>query len=316
MSDRATRCVPNFLIGGAPKGGTTALANYLRDHENIFVPHLKEPFYFASDLPSMRASMGMDTESNYLRLFADAQPQHAARGEGSTLYLFSDDAIPNALSLNPAMKFIFMIRRPTEIAHAYHMQMRFHEKETLDHFEDAWEAQASRQADPASVPSTCDEPRLLQYAEVAAVGTQLARANQRIPGGVRGEQCRVILFDDFAKDTRRVYQQVLEFLGVQDDGRDTFERENAAMKARIPAVTRVMRSSAVRGFTQLVKRRLSGRAFEAAKGLKHSIMFQRTPRRELAPHFNENLHLHFREEIERMENLTGFDLTHWKLPKS
>lgn len=307
--------VPDFLIGGAPKGGTTALANYLRDHELIFVPHLKEPFYFASDLPSMRSSMGMETEQDYLNLFADAKQHHRALGEGSTLYLFSDNAIPNALEMNPAMKFIFLIRRPTEIAYAYHMQMRFHENETFDEFVDGWNAQEARQQDPTTVSDNCAEPRLLQYADVAAVGTQLERANRWIPGGINGSQCLVILFDDFVKNTQHVYQNTLEFLGIPDDGREEFARENAAMKARIPAITRVMRSSHVRGATQMLKRRLSGRAFGYAKNLKHSLMFSRSPRKELDEEFDVRLHEHFQNEIELMEQLTGHDLSDWKHPK-
>ena len=45
---------PNLFIVGAPKCGTTAWVEYLRTHPDIFFPEIKEPHYFATDLPGMR----------------------------------------------------------------------------------------------------------------------------------------------------------------------------------------------------------------------------------------------------------------------
>src|SRR5258706_7889695 len=42
---------PDFFIVGAPKSGTTALYNYLKLHPDIFLSPLKEPNFFASDMP-------------------------------------------------------------------------------------------------------------------------------------------------------------------------------------------------------------------------------------------------------------------------
>ena len=39
--------LPNFLIIGAPKSGTTTLFNCLNQHPEIFMPEKKEPFYFS-----------------------------------------------------------------------------------------------------------------------------------------------------------------------------------------------------------------------------------------------------------------------------
>ena len=46
MADRK----PNFLIVGAAKSGTTALAEYLRQHPDIYIPEIKEPRYFISEI--------------------------------------------------------------------------------------------------------------------------------------------------------------------------------------------------------------------------------------------------------------------------
>ena len=42
--------IPEFFIVGHPKSGTTALYEMLRTHPQIYMPELKEPAYFATDL--------------------------------------------------------------------------------------------------------------------------------------------------------------------------------------------------------------------------------------------------------------------------
>ena len=41
---------PNFFIAGAAKCGTTSMFEYLRQHPDVFLPKVKEPYFFGSDL--------------------------------------------------------------------------------------------------------------------------------------------------------------------------------------------------------------------------------------------------------------------------
>jgi hypothetical protein len=80
----ATMTAPNFILVGAPKSGTTALATYLRAHPRIFMCVPKEPGYFASDLPAHRYVSSWD---EYQALFLGAGREHVAVGEASILYM-------------------------------------------------------------------------------------------------------------------------------------------------------------------------------------------------------------------------------------
>ena len=302
---------PNFVIGGAPKSGTTAMANYLREHSQVFVSTIKEPFYWAFDMPGMRQSTGIDSEQKYLSLFRDATQQHLAIGEASTLYLYSGDAIKEAIHWRPDMKFVFMLRRPAEIAHAYHMQMRFHEFEDIESFVEAWGLRETRALGEGSVPPRCKEPKLICYDSVASIGTQLESAKNLIPD----ENMLVVLFDDFVSDTGACYRSICKFLGVPDDGRVDFTQENAAMKTRNRHVTRMLRSRVVRSSTDFMKRRLEGKAYAALRKAKHSMMFQNAEREQLPDEFNEQLHRFFIPEVELLEKLLNCDLDSWKRPK-
>ena len=89
--------MPDFFIVGHPKSGTTALYEMLRRHPQIYMPDLKEPRFFASDLrvrfqrrapdPSHPSALPQTFEE-YLALF-DAAGLDQRVGEASPLYLMS-----------------------------------------------------------------------------------------------------------------------------------------------------------------------------------------------------------------------------------
>jgi hypothetical protein len=81
---------PNFFIIGAPKCGTTALSEYLRQHPNIFFSLPKELCYFGKDYPSCARPFKSDRQ--YLKFFRKASCEHLAIGEGSTRYLASKNS--------------------------------------------------------------------------------------------------------------------------------------------------------------------------------------------------------------------------------
>ncbi len=254
--------------------------------------------------------MRVTSEADYLALFDDATSQHVARGECSTLYLLSECAIRDSLAWNPEMKYIFMLRCPTDIAHAYHMQMRFHEFEDLADFQSAWDAQKSRRDNPGIVPRRCREPRLLQYSQVASIGTHLKNAMELIDP----KQLHVILFEDFANNTRLTYESVLHFLGVPSDSRKEFPKDNVAMKSRNALLTRMLRSSVVHSTSLVLKKRLRGRAYRWARTAKHTLMFRKAARPSLDADFEKTVHKSFVPQIEMLEELLKRDLSHWKTP--
>src|SRR5260221_9009903 len=90
----ARRRIPDFFIVGHHKSGTTALYEMLRRHPQIFMPDLKEPRYFASDLRAlMQPAPGTlpETLAEYLALFAGARDDQMM-GEASPSYLRSQVA--------------------------------------------------------------------------------------------------------------------------------------------------------------------------------------------------------------------------------
>jgi hypothetical protein len=106
MDNRAP--MPNFFIVGAARSGTTALANYIGQHPDIYVSPVKEPCYFLPDY-------GVDNYGEYLTFFSKAGSAMAI-GEASTGYLFDLHAARGILGRFPDAKIIIILRNPVDMA--------------------------------------------------------------------------------------------------------------------------------------------------------------------------------------------------------
>jgi len=207
--------VPDFFIVGHPKSGTTALYEMLRRHPQIFMPDLKEPRFFASDLPSRynppRSGVPAETYDDYLALFAEARPDQLV-GEASPVYIWSQTAAELIARAQPAARIIAIFREPASYVRSLHFQLlqaRI-EKETDLRKAIALEpTRKGRQAD-----GTSDWPEVLQYTRQVRYVEQLRRFHSFFPP----EQVMVIIYDDFRSDNEGTVRGVLRFLGVDDAG--------------------------------------------------------------------------------------------------
>ena len=134
---------PNFFILGAPKCGTTALSEYLREHPRAFVSQPKEPHYFCGDFDYYYAP-GQRSEEHYLRLFDAATDDHLAVGEASVWYLYSADAARNIAAFDPATRVIVMLRNPVDLVPSLHSQLLYMLDEDEPDPARAWELQEAR----------------------------------------------------------------------------------------------------------------------------------------------------------------------------
>jgi hypothetical protein len=97
----------DFLVPGFSKCGTTTVCALLAQHPGIYIPELKEPWYFSSnDFPRRQA--------DYIQHFSPAL-EGQLLGEGSVSYSGheqEDVSISRINDNNPACRFIFIARNP------------------------------------------------------------------------------------------------------------------------------------------------------------------------------------------------------------
>ena len=294
----------NLFMVGAPKCGTTALYEYLRPHPKIFLAEPKEPASLASDMPRLHY---LGNCRDYDELFARAGPRHAVVGEGSTCYLYSETALDRIRELNASAKILVMLRNPVEAVVAFHSQMCYDLDEDQRDFETAWRLQEERR-EGRSMPASCRAAVRLQYRQVFLLGQHVEKVLRLFSR----EQVKLVLYDDFAADTRAVYQDVLRFLGVEDDGRTDFPRINASKvnRSRWLAAMTLQTPRSIMRPVAAVKEKLGIKSLGIGRAL---IWLNRREarRKPLPPELRRELIEAFRDDVELLSRIMNRDLSHW-----
>lgn len=286
---------PNFFIVGAMKCGTTAWYEYLRSHPDIFMPSVKEPCYFATDLPNWRR---ISSETEYSKLFAEAR-EATAVGEASAIYLMSETAAKMIMNYNADAKILIFLRDQEEYLLSLHNQFLSEFADDIADFETVWRLSGRRP--PETIPVTSVEPKALDYRAMGRFHEQVSRYLDAFPP----EQVRVIRFREWIDDPRATYLRILEFLGVPDDGRDQFPRINRGVTYRSRSLVRFLYypPNFARKTVRFLKRltgmqgRSVGPAAEKAIALLSSSGYQK----QISPQLSEEIRLYYAEENRLLE---------------
>jgi Sulfotransferase domain len=138
MSERVP--VPDVIIGGAPRSGTTFLCELLAKHPDIYVakPFIPEPKVCMTPHPDGDAGL----LRRYAEIFSHA-PSRSIRIEKTSYYLENAEARERLIRILPRAKFVFILREPVERAYSNWMRSRLNGLETLP-FEEAIEQELGR----------------------------------------------------------------------------------------------------------------------------------------------------------------------------
>ncbi len=293
-----------FFISGYPKAGTTSIYGYLKNHPGVFLPNIKEPHYFTEDYPGARE---VTTEDEYLSLYLGAGAGQQ-RGDASASVIHSDVAIDRILGRYPQAKFIVLLREPVAAVRSFHGELLHNLNEDIADFEKAWRLQAAR-SEGNKVPATCRESRFLQYQEIFHYQKHLLELFEKVPP----EQRLVLVFEEFFSDPRAGYLQVLNFLGMEDDGRIDFGAVNGARRHRFRWLAEIHRRSVDGGGPTY-------RAFKyvlSSLAIHPSNILARFNRKaggkpEISRIFEAELREHFLADVETVEHLLGRKIECWR----
>lgn len=130
---------PDFIIGGAPRSGTTFLCHSLSKHPGIYIP---EPFIPEPKVLIVGERNLAGAEKSYQQLFRNA-PAGKLRGEKSSHYLESQRAFECVRDWLPNTKMVFIVREPVSRAYSNYLRTKANGFETLE-FLEAIEDEQSR----------------------------------------------------------------------------------------------------------------------------------------------------------------------------
>jgi hypothetical protein len=204
--------LPDFFVIGHPKSGTTALYEMLRRHPQIYMSDVKEPRFFASDLPSsFQRQSGAPAASyeDYLALFDGAAPDQRV-GEASTAYIWSQTAAARIAEAQPDARIIAILREPASFIRSMHLQLLQIRIEQQPNLRKAIALEDSRRQGQDLPSVVARWPQVLLYTDRVRYVEQLRRYHEWFAP----EQVLVLIYDDFHDDNQATVRKVLRFLDV------------------------------------------------------------------------------------------------------
>ena len=140
------------------------------------------------------------------------------------------------------------------------------------------------------------------YADVCRLGEQVERLFRQ----VSRDRVMVVFMDDMRADPRRVYLDILDFLGVPDDGRSDFPSANVRKRAKLAVLGKLL------SYAWIPKRLLGLQGVHTGAFSKlHAWNQVAMPPGNLDEQFRNELIACFEEDIRLLGELTDRDISAW-----
>jgi hypothetical protein len=218
--------LPNFLIVGAEKSGTTWLYDRLHRHPDVFMPEVKE-IHFFNHLNSNRTPR-RNYEKHDFEWYRDHFRRwngEAAVGEATPMYLCDERAPARIQNHLPEVKLVACLRHPTDRAYSHYWMAR-----GKNHTERSFRQVVSQ--------------KILKFIERGRYGRQLERYLDRFGRS----QLRILIHEEVFADPVRHLNELCTFLGVEDTfchNQDWItEVVNRSSTVRVPLLHRAIGTAA------------------------------------------------------------------------
>jgi len=275
--------LPNFLILGAQKAGTTTLHSALELHPQVYTASPKELSFFNKEENYRK---GIEWYASFFKNWTTEK----VAGEGTPSYLW-DERVPARIKKHlPQAKFIILLRNPVDRAYSAYWYAYISGSETLP-FEKALDV----------------EPLRAQYGDaIRGFSSYLDRGRyvrqlNRYFDLFNRERFLILIFEEYVQNPDEALICVTSFLGI-DCTKEFLEMAQKIKKN----VSRIPRSKTIHKFVPFLIKKfpLLGRAFRYAnlKVGKYPPMNQDT---------RQKLKEIFKEEIKQLEELLGRDFSIW-----
>lgn len=294
---------PNTFIIGAPKCGTSAMANYLSQHPDIYVSPIKEPHYFIKDDMPQKTDINYE---QYMELFNDVSNESVIL-EASVWYLYGKNAIKNLYEFNPEAKIIIMLRRPDEMVYSMQNHAYLTRNDNVDDFETAWNLNSSRK-EGLNIPKHCRGKSMLFYDEIAKYSEQITRVYECFDK----KNVTIIFYEDFKENTEETHMKLLSFLGVKELQLTNYKTINKSKKTKnsfLGDLTR--RPPAFIGVLVAFVKKITGiKELNVLNKLREFNEYE-TKREPLNEDMKRKIIDNYSEDIRKLEVIVNRDLKEW-----
>ena len=295
--------IPNFLLIGAAKAGTTSVTNYLDQHPEIFVCAEKDTcfFIFEGARPNFK---GPGDESlnrkaiidytTYVEKFEKVEKEKAI-GESSVWYLNSEKAAYNIKKYLKTVKIIVILRNPIERAYSSYL-MTIGENREYYTFEEALKEEKNRIAN--------DWEFIWHHVNSGLYYKMIKRYYELFDK----YKISVFLYDDLKKDAVGFMRNVFKFLEVDESYRpDTslrYNTEGGFPKNRFIYDLVNKRNPIIQNMKMLVPKKIR-------RKIRNKVNEVNNDKPEIKKETRKYLKETFKEDILKVQELIGRDLSMW-----
>jgi hypothetical protein len=302
--------LPDFLVIGAPKAGTTALHLALARHPALYLSPVKEPKFFLTDGPPPARGGPGDAQTyrehvwrraDYEALF-DAAPPGARCGESTPFYLYDREAQRRIHALVPGARLIAILRDPVERAHSNWTHLWSAGLEPIDDVVRACQEEERR--------IDAGWAAFWHYVRLGRYGEQLQHLYTLFPR----EQVLVFRYRELLEQPVRILDRIFTFLGVEPGVVTEVPRENVTahpphtLRHRI--LSRTLRAGAAAG-TLLPGDLAAG----VTTRLERVLQQEGGSRRPLTWRQRQALIPYFESDVRLLEQVTGEAFGDWLEPR-
>lgn len=290
--------LPNFLIVGVQKAGTTSIYNYLQEHPQVFMSRIKETNFLEQDWlsfpPEKQNKNGIITIEDYTALFTDVKNEIAI-GEASPNYLFHyESSAARIKKYVPNAKLIAVIRNPVERAYSDYLM---HIRDAIGTKFNSFSEQIDKSHSSFMIRKGFYFTPLKYYLE------QFDR-----------EQVKVCLYDDLCRDSVSFMEDFYAYIGVDPNFKPNTNKK--VQQAKIP------KNQAVNNLLQTNNplRKLAANTLktvmplETRQKLRDRLINANSQSKKAVPlttEDKEKLIDLYREDILQLQDLIDRDLSKW-----
>jgi len=293
--------LPNFLVVGAAKSGTTSLYHYLKQHPEIYMSPIKEPYFFSfiNKEPDFKGPFDEKTNetiitdlSDYEKLFENVDSEKAI-GECSTSYLYFPESAMNIKKYIPNCKIIIILRNPIERAYSHYMQSAMIGHENLS-FEEAIKKEDERKK---------LNWRWHYYYTAQSMYYEQVKRYFDIFGR---EKVRVYLFDDLKKEPLELVKKMYGFLEVDNNFVPKVIIKNKSGDVRLKFVMNFLwKPNKLKNFAKL----FTTKRFRAS--IYNFVINNTIKEYSMNKEIKEKTKILFNDDIHNLQNLINKDLSKW-----
>lgn len=301
--------LPDFLVIGAPKAGTTALHAALASHPGLYLSPVKEPKFFLTDGPPPTRGGPGDAQTyrehiwrraDYEALFS-AAPAGVLRGESTPFYLYDRRAQRRIRELIPHARLIVSLRDPVERAHSNWTHLWSAGREPVGDFLRACAQEDRRVAAGWSA--------FWHYIRLGRYGEQLDHLLKLFPR----EQVLIFRYRRLLDEPAQLLDELSAFLGVEQGVISVVPRENITAHPERSAVQGAV-SRLLRG-TEAAGQRVPVTASAAVSTLERILQRGAPQRKPLTWAERQAILPSLESDIRLLEKITESDYSDWLLPK-